>query len=704
MPTKIQQRTFLRICFLLVFMSAFPLNAHARLVTDLQIKTTLTGYEIHIEFLFPVRYQSHSPAGPGQELHVQLRPINFQELTTEQVNDLRERITLGWDESTGIPLKDITWEGGDPENPQITFHFTKGVNYHVYTSGNLRTLIVLLETEILPPADFKSPPSEVPLPGFFVPEDQALAETLEKAEEFMAENNFIQAIPIYKNIMATAKGTDRQQTKELLGFALEQDGQLDEAKEVYEQYLHKYRKEEDVQRVSKRLQRVAFAQGALRIQKGTTEKFNKWSASYYGTVSEFFFRDQTTPRGSETKVNRSEFITNTDLHGRWKNNDYDLRSQASWGYSNSFLRAKDHDFVNALNFEARHKEHGLFGKVGRQTRSSGGLLGLFDGVLGAYDITPKITVNTVHGFPVEDTSNKTIETNRIFHGVSFDFGTFKERWDFVTFFLNQENHGLTDRRSIGGEARYYQNNKSLFASVDYDTFFEKLNSFFVNGWWVLPTKTTLSLVYDHRNSPSLTTQNALQGQGFTELSDLFSRFTTTQIFELARDRTAVTKSTSLSITQDLKKDLQLTGDVTKFEWEGTTSSGGVDAVPGTRADFFYSLRLIKYNTFKKSDVVIAGVNIADTADHNTYGTTSSIQFPLTNKLKLIPAFLIDYRENKSNSDHRWRTRPSLRTDYRVKKWLRFETEVATEKLNEKTANASSSTTNLFVTAGFTITF
>jgi len=105
-------------CLFIIF-SIFPLIAHARVVTNVEVVAQEDGYEVEIEFLFPIRYISHSPEGPSQELRIQLRPVNIQQLTDGQVEDLRERISLSWDESTGIPLKDITIEGGDPEQPQV---------------------------------------------------------------------------------------------------------------------------------------------------------------------------------------------------------------------------------------------------------------------------------------------------------------------------------------------------------------------------------------------------------------------------------------------------------------------------------------------------------------------------------------------------------------------------------------------------------
>ena len=584
----------MRVLILLIsIFLAGPLTAHARVVSNVQVTPVTTGYEIEIEFLFPILYQSHTPSGAAQELRVQLRPSNFQQLTSGQVEDLRERITLAWDESTGIPLKEITMEGGEPERPQMVFHFTKEVDItEVRNSDNLQSLIVVVGTEVAAPP--------------------ALPEGVRKRDV--------------------------------------------------------------------------------------------WKSHIYGTVSEFFYRDQTTPRGSQAKINRNEFVTNLDFNHRLRNSRFDIRSQLTGGFKNGLFARVDNDYVNNFSTEVRHKESGWFGKIGRQFRASGGTLDLFDGMHLAYDMAPKLTVNTVFGYPVLDTSVKEVDGSRTFQGVSFDFGTFREYLDFSTYFMTQDNRGFVDRRAVGGEMRYYDNNKFINTVLDYDVFFNRVNIFYASGWMSFTPETSMNLSYDYRNSPSLTTGNAVLGQPVGNLSELSGLFSKSQIYQLAEDRTMVSKSLSGSVTHNLKKDVQLTGGLTVYEAEGTVTSGGVFGTDGTGVDLFYFTQLITYNTFKKNDIVITGLNFDDTAFYYGYGLSLSDQFPVTVNVKLVPNFQLNYRDYKDNNNTRLGVRPGLRLDYRIKKWLRFESEVAAEWAYENTDGIRKRSTKLYISVGFTITF
>ena len=44
--------------------------------------------------------------------------------------------------------------------------------------------------------------------------------------------------------------------------------------------------------------------------------------------------------------------------------------------------------------------------------------------------------------------------------------------------------------------------------------------------------------------------------------------------QLAQDRTSISKSLSVSATRKIKKDVNVTGDITLFDFEGTPTSGG----------------------------------------------------------------------------------------------------------------------------------
>ena len=51
------------------------------------------------------------------------------------------------------PLKDITYEGGDPEHQQMSFVFTKEVEFEVLGSADLSSLIISVKTNMATQTD-----------------------------------------------------------------------------------------------------------------------------------------------------------------------------------------------------------------------------------------------------------------------------------------------------------------------------------------------------------------------------------------------------------------------------------------------------------------------------------------------------------------------------------------------------------------------
>jgi hypothetical protein len=547
-----------------------------------------------------------------------------------------------------------------------------------------------------------------------VTQDEQQAELLDDAKRAMTDKDYNRAIQLYTKILRTAGGDVKKQAQEYLGLARERNGQLAHAKAEYEKYLEQYPEGPDAQRVQQRLAGLITAAKtpkaplvstkAPRIL-GLEKKLKMWDTRFYGSLSEFYFRDQTTPQGETTQVNREDLTTDLNLNARFRSENNDMRFQYTGSYENNFITGQENqDTLSNLAFELKNNQHGLFGKIGRQSRTSGGVLGRFDGTLLAYDINQDLTLNTVFGFPVESSRNTSIDTDKKFYGASVDLGTFGEAWDFVAFFINQENHGITDRRAIGGEVRYFEPNKSFFSLIDYDVFYKALNIFLINGRYSFPTKTVLNLIFDYRKSPILTTNNAIQGQGVNNLGELFDSFTEDELNQLAEDRSALSKSLTFSITQDLKEDIQLTGEVTASELEGTPASGGVDSVEGTGIDMSYSTQLILTNLFYENDAIITGVRYSDTNQSNTVTLTANGRFPYKKRLRFIPKFRFDYSEEKDTSDNRVLIRPVMRIDYQLKKWIQFETEGGFEFRDEKSTGLSSKSTESFILVGFRINF
>jgi len=138
-------------------------------------------------------------------------------------------------------------------------------------------------------------------------------------------------------------------------------------------------------------------------------------------------------------------------------------------------------------------------------------------------------------------------------------------WDFVAFIIEQQVDSMLDRRSVGGEARYFDPVKSLLSYVDYDISYNQLNTLLLLGNWNLPNEVTLNATVDIRESPILTTYNAIQGQGVETIDELRDRFSEDAIRQLAEDRTASSRSYTVGATKQLNETFQITGDVTMSE-------------------------------------------------------------------------------------------------------------------------------------------
>ena len=712
-----------------------PITTEASLIDDVTIDKLADGYDVTIHFESLFRYQSHTPTRASNLFRIELVPVNLNRLDGMAIDSLKERRELGWNRRTGIPLKDITYEGGDPEHPQMTFVFTKEVEFAVRGSADLRSLIISVKTNMATQTNGvedaftegnKVKLDEKIIGGSSVIEKDIEAvvsdkidvilekdddNLMEMAKVEMTEGNYRRAVQLYTKILGTAEGEIKKQAQELLGFARERNDQFAHAKSEYKKYLKDYPEGPDAVRVRQRLAGLVTA--AMKPKERTVEvkrpkkivEKQRWRIRNYGSYSNFFYRNQTSQEGSETKVNRNDVLTNYNFNSRWMNEDYDIRYKYSARHQNVFSRDKQSQVqLSALSFEVRHKESGLYGKIGRQSRTSGGVLGRFDGAHISYDISPKVVINGVFGFPVENTKKTNVETEKRVYGVSADFGTFNKHWDYTAFFVTQDNRGMIDRCAIGGEVRYFDPKKSFFSLIDYDVFFNAINIFLFNGHWILPSKTTLNLMLDYRRSPLLMTNNSIQGQGVKAIDGLFGRFTDDELKALAEDRSAVSKTFTFGVTQQISDNIQLIGDFTVSRLEGTVASGGVSAMPGAGNEYYYSLQLNASNVFFENNSIINGLRYSDTSTRNTYTYNFSARIPVNRKLRIIPKFRMDYREEKGNDDNRLTMNPKLRIDYRLKKWVRLEVECGAKWTDNYSSGISSKSTETFVTAGYRVTF
>jgi hypothetical protein len=688
--------------------------AEARVVDNVDIRARTDGYEIIVNFTMPIRYQGHAPKEDAAYFVVQLGSNPAAQTTEEDIDaQLAERAEISFDRLSGVPLSQIIYEGGSPRRPTMSFKFTTPVHIEARSSSDQQSLIVTVTTggkksQALSPQleVFDGLAAKEPTSG---KEDPRFAAAMEEAYGAMEAGDFHRAIQLYTKVAEQGTGGLRQKAQELLGLARERAGQKNQAKAEYDKYLATYPQGPDADRVRQRLAALVTvadsSKPALRDQKVAARKPKDWRTDVFGSFSQFYFRDDISRTGAPKQVYLSRLTNDVDVNARMRNDSYDIKALFVGSYDKDLLTGGRNDTrVYNLSLEVKGLKNGLFGRVGRQSLSSAGVFGRFDGTRLGYGITPTITLSGIYGYPVERSTDTHINSNRYFYGTSLNIGAPANAWSFSAYALEQRNQGLIDRRAVGGEIKYFENKKSLYLLADYDIFYKDLNLLMLFGTWTLVPGTTVNLNVDYRNSPFLTTKSAIQGQGVNNLDGLFSRFNQDEIYVLAKDRTARSKTATLGITQDLTKKLQLTAEGTASTLSGTISSGGVDGYLATGTDLFFNTQLIASDLFTANDIVAWGLRYYKTSNYHSYGTTLNTRFPITENLRINPRILVDYRKSDVNGSKRVLIRPLVRLDYRLKKWLRLEAEGGVEWQDETFFGLPQKSLGTFFYVGYRASF
>jgi hypothetical protein len=685
-------------------------NVSARIVDNVEINTRATGYEIRVNFILPLRYVKHRPTTPSQVVLIEMSPISGVTLEDKEIlEQFEDRESLSWDRSIPVPLKEMTFDGSSPNRPLLVFRFARKVDFKLRSSGDLRSLILFVKADVEPKAKKEKKPLETDLPSTKPSKaDPKLIEAMKEANREMTAENYPRAIQLYTKILSRPESDLSQDAQELLGLARDRNNQLAHAKAEYDKYLKKYPKGEGADRVRQRLNGLLTA-GDKPKERLRSAKISRdpeetvWDTQFFGSFSQFYSYDETdSDNTGASRINRSDLSSDLDFSTRFRSDKYEIRTQFVGGHDADFREDGDDSeiSVNTLNVEVKDIKRKLFARFGRQFESSGGVLGRYDGGWLSYDINTQIKVNGVAGVPVESTRVEPLDINKRFYGLSLDLGTFSKYWNFNIFGIKQDVDGITDRAAVGGEARYFHPQRSFLTLLDYDVSFKELNLFIFSGDYVFPAKTRWHLTLDYRKSPILTTSNALQGQqGAEDISDLLKTLSEDEVRELAKDRTARSRSMIFSVTQELNDRFQLNGEFSVSELSGTPASGGVAASPSTGAEFFYSTQLIGSSLFMENDITIFGLRYSDLQNVDSYSVDLNTRFPITRDLRINPRVRIDYRKNKNNDGDRVNIRPLVRLDYRWKRWLRFELEGGREWINETVIGDSQKSTNYFFSLG-----
>jgi tetratricopeptide (TPR) repeat protein len=534
----------------------------------------------------------------------------------------------------------------------------------------------------------------------------AVVGSMTAARAAMEAGDYDAAIDLYSAVLDDPETASTPEAREMLGLARERNGQFAHAKAEYERYLEEWPKGEDADRVRQRLTSLVGRGSKPKAKLREVAEAEGWNLDGRGTFSTYYRRDERYTDGENDGATQSIADSNLDLGLRASQGANDLRLAFNGGYTLDFLDSDDNETdVNELYVQYARTPSWISARAGRQSRSKGGVLGRFDGMLVGYQPVGWANVNVAAGFPVRTWEDAVdVDSERHFAGVSVDFGTFADHWDFNLFFIDQQVADVTDRRAVGGEIRYFDSERSVFALLDYDVYYGVLNTAQVIGSTTLPFELRADASLSYRTTPILTTSNALIGQPFDSMDDLLDVFSESEVKDFARDRTADGVTFTASMTRDLSERFQLNGDFAVSTLSDTDTSGGVDEIPETGAEFFYGTQLIGSDLFGSGDVSVAGLRYTDGDDRNVLSLDLNTRFPVRTAWRLNPRLVFDYEPGGDSDDRDLRVRPRLRIEYRWWKRHRFEVEGGGQWMHEGTGSDAENVYGYTAEAGYRFDF
>lgn len=699
---------------LLAASMAIPMLVRAEPILDrVEVVETEAEAQIHIEFITQVRYLRHFPTDEAERVQIFL-----------DLPQLRQGIPLEREFRT-VPPSDVipgfSVNFPEPGTNSLAIRFSKPVKFRISPSNNGRGIVLHIpmadlvakpkvEVEELETAAPQPEPIPIEVPeipaGMSV--EEYTAKLMGDARAAMGLGDYAKATQLLNAVLNLPPHQHSQEALELVGQAREKNGELTKAKAEYELYLKLYPQSANVPQVKQRLSDVEAAI-KLASEKKTREKRpvrEVYDNQIYGNWNQYYYDVHTNTKGQgiDTRTHdQSSLISNLDITGRFRRNEYDNRLVFRDTHLLNLLPGEDNENrnqVRAAYFETENRQLGYMARLGRQTGNYGGILGRFDGALLRYALTPRYRINFVAGVLDE----RDVSYRRNFYGVNLDIGPFAEKWSGNLYYIQQKVDDVVERRAVGAELRYFDVNKYFYSLLDYDTIYKEVNIASFQGNWLTESGINFNLLVDHRKVPLLQLINGLFAvsnpppNSVREALRLVSR---EQLRDFSQAQTADSDLILFGITKQMNTRWQLGGDIRLNRTSGLDAAGIIPARPETGTIWTYTLQAIGQDTLFKDDTSVIIGSYAESATNRASGPTSKI-YSLVMSNYVVPRerwrISSSLRLSHLSSDPEIITNtvaPVVRVSYQLRERMAVEAEFGLEHI--RTRNEIGSTRSLIET-------
>jgi hypothetical protein len=621
-----------------------------------------------VQFNCPMSYVSSFPLRSGDELRIELQPLPG----CAPGIGIAESIPVAADNAAGLIDARIDQSLGARRS--LTLHFARTVDFLIRPRPGLTGIEVVLSRRVgratVEPADAPPKPSRAPTRE--LPAQDELDRLLASARSAMQDRDYDTAIRLYTKLLEYPEHPARPLAQEYVGLARERKGQLAQAKGEYEEYLRRYPDGADADAVKQRLAAIVTLEGATKPGRGSPDG-SRWAIN--GALAQDFRHDNNavTANGlSSNGVGQSAIDTEGDLQLRHRGDVYDFKARVFAGYVHDMLSGTGASAslvrLPQAYVELDNKTSNWVGRIGRQSQSTGGVYGSYDGGYFGWMVRPGFRLGVAAGSPLQ-TYDAHFNHDRTFGNVSVEALGVLPGLDLTGFVFEQKAKGILDSRQVGAEARYYRNGRSIVGQVDYDISFKELNSVTMLASWSFESRWVLTGIADHRRSPFLATYNALIGQPTTDLGSLISTLGLDTVRQLARDRSATSDTATLGVQRPIGEQLQWGADVSMSRVGGTPASGGVAATPASGTAVGVSTQLMGGGWLVDGDVDTVGLSYTTRSGTRSISAYMSARYPIGRSIRIGPRLQVSHTNGNdpaTGASAGWSASPSLLADWRLK--------------------------------------
>ena len=504
------------------------------------------------------------------------------------------------------------------------------------------------------------------------------AALLAKGQQALITGNYAAAVDAFNQALMLPPNAATPVVQELIGSAWEGLGRADRARTEYQLYLRLYPQGEGVRRVRERLQALGPSVPTASASASPAVAKEKRRLSATGGVSQFYYGGQTKTdslvniasgidQKTLTRTNQSVLVSSWDATGRMETDEsitkLIMRGSHSDNLSSaSSLSSNTQGLISAAYLDYRDIASRTDWRVGRQSAIGGSLFGLFDGLSMAMPLGERYKFDAMVGVPANTLINA---PQQKLMGFMLEADNLFDHWGGNVSLVDQTSEGISDRRAVGLEVRYFGDTVSAYTQLDYDINFGALNAFTLQGSTQGPMDTTITVLVDDRKAPSLQLSDALISTGSKSLSALLQTMSLSQAQAMALSTAAQARQAMVSLSRALSPQWQGSMDLRYSEVGALPAVGNFQAQPATGAQYNVSFQLTGSNLYSTRD--INGFNVSFITSDTMNGTQmayNNLTGFMENKFSLEPSIRL-YTQADNTQTRILRLSPGLRVSYRL---------------------------------------